>query len=147
MLADSEIARLLLQHGADKNARNKDGETPLMWAALTGTLELVRLLVEAGVPMNVVDARGNTPLHAAAASDNPEVVDYLLSRRVSRDARNRDGRTALDLARQAGHTAVLRSLGERVAAPAAGSAATPGAASVEPSANTVMPAPTGIRKR
>ena len=55
-----EVARLLLEAGADKNAAMADGATALMLAALDGHLEVVRLLLEAGADKNAAMADGRT---------------------------------------------------------------------------------------
>jgi ankyrin repeat protein len=39
-----ETARLLIEHGADKNAKSKDGKTALMIAGESGYREIVELL-------------------------------------------------------------------------------------------------------
>ena len=43
-----EVVKLLLEHGADPNAQNKSGETPLHDAACLGHVEIVKLLLELG---------------------------------------------------------------------------------------------------
>src|SRR5262245_35079299 len=44
-----EVVRLLLDHGADPNAREAgDNTTPLHWAAAAGYVEVVRALLDAG---------------------------------------------------------------------------------------------------
>ena len=40
-----EIVRLLLEHNADVNLRNEDGEVPFHWSTFDGKLEISRLLV------------------------------------------------------------------------------------------------------
>jgi ankyrin repeat protein len=75
-----EVVFLLLQHGADPNAREKgDNVTPLHLAAANKVLESVRLLLDAGA-----DVHGHGDLHNgdvigwATAEDNQAVIDVLL---------------------------------------------------------------------
>jgi ankyrin repeat protein len=97
----------LIDAGADVNAANKDGETPLQWAALTGTFLAVKALADAGADLNVQDARaGNTPLHAAVSHDDIVLIHYLLSRHARTDIRNNEGLTALELAQTRGRGSV-----------------------------------------
>ena len=60
--ADGELTRLnqLLIDGADPNAVDGDGFTPLHFAAQSYEAEAVRLLVEAGAEVDVPNARDNT---------------------------------------------------------------------------------------
>jgi ankyrin repeat protein len=72
-----EIARLLLGHGADANARQGEDFTPLHGAAQNGQAAMIRLLLEYGANPSAKDARGRTPADLAVESGHPEVVQFL----------------------------------------------------------------------
>lgn len=71
---DPAIAGLLLQHGADINASNSEGWTPLFSAS---TPELARFLLLHGANLSVRDKDGETPLEAARKYGNQEIVAVL----------------------------------------------------------------------
>ena len=50
---DLEVARLLVEAGAEKNCRDDHGRTALMLASASGRLEVARMLVEAGAQQSV----------------------------------------------------------------------------------------------
>ena len=58
----TEAAKLLIEKGADVNARNKDGATPLHAAAFLGHLEVAKLLIEKGADINAQNNDGSTPI-------------------------------------------------------------------------------------
>lgn len=60
------------------NHKNKEGNTPLHWAAYNGHLPVVKLLVEAGADMWVKNAAGHLAMFEAERADKNEVVQYLL---------------------------------------------------------------------
>jgi ankyrin repeat protein len=72
-----EIARLLLDHKAQIDARNDFGQTPLHVAATSGKADMVRLLLKAGASRTVVDVRGQTALELAQRKDRADVVELL----------------------------------------------------------------------
>jgi ankyrin repeat protein len=55
-----EIARILIEAGADKNARDKAGKTPLIIAAEFGSVGIVDLLVQSGAKIDAKDSKGCT---------------------------------------------------------------------------------------
>lgn len=78
---DPDVISLLLDTGADLNARDKEWQaTPLHWAAWSNANPgVIIALLEGGADLNCRDARDSTPLHAAAEqSNNPDIVLTLL---------------------------------------------------------------------
>jgi ankyrin repeat protein len=57
-----DAVKLLLEAGANPNAKTPAGDTALHWAAFDGKPEIVRALVAGGADMNVKDASGKTAL-------------------------------------------------------------------------------------
>src|SRR5579859_4542752 len=60
-----DAVRVLLERGADPNARNRAGATPLIYGAYN--FEKSRLLVEKGADVNARAQNGTTPLMIAAS--------------------------------------------------------------------------------
>ena len=60
--------RLLIENGADANARNGSQETPLHLASSSGSTETVQLLFKHSVDDNALDGNHRTPLHLASSS-------------------------------------------------------------------------------
>jgi ankyrin repeat protein len=102
-----EVAKLLLEHGADLNAKNESGWTPLHKAAFWGRVDIVATLLEHGADPDVQDKFGRTPLHSAALEGHVDVVRLLLEYGADPTAKNEDGDTPLDLARRRGHRKVV----------------------------------------
>ena len=95
---DFDKARLLLEHGADVNARSSDMRTPLMIAVRRpGNSRTVKLLLDRGAKPNPNDHPGveSSPLTEAATAGDAASVELLLSHGA--DAR-RAGEPALAMA-------------------------------------------------
>ncbi len=73
----TEIAKLLLMHGADFNIRNARFQTPLQIACLMNYDKVAELLLELGCETNVY-VYGNSPLHHATENNNGKLVQMLL---------------------------------------------------------------------
>ena len=73
------VIGLLLEAGADLEAREVAGETPLHWAAGSANAVAVEALLAAGANLEARGEEGRTPLHEAAMSyEDPTVVIGLL---------------------------------------------------------------------
>jgi ankyrin repeat protein len=72
------VAELLLAKGANVNARNRYGETPLHLAIMHSTKDMVELLLANRADVNAKDIFGNTPLHNAACKGDKDIVELLL---------------------------------------------------------------------
>jgi len=93
---DGIIARQLVAAGANANAVNRYGVTPLSLAANNASAELVDVLLKAGADPKTVITDGETVLMAAARAGSPRAVQLLLEHGAPVDAREQlMGETAL----------------------------------------------------
>ena len=74
-----EVARLLLDSGAQLNMPADSFESPLTLAACGGHVELAALLIERGANLEEVNDEGYTPLMEAAREGHEEMVALLLA--------------------------------------------------------------------
>jgi len=101
---------VILQAGADKNARGKRGHTALHSAAQAGHELVVKALVDAGADMDVGDSDGRTALHYAARYGRELAVKALIDAGADINASANSGQTALHYAASAGHELVVEAL-------------------------------------
>eukprot|EP00052_Salpingoeca_macrocollata_P025256 m.229603 g.229603 ORF g.229603 m.229603 type:complete len:1208 (-) comp22401_c4_seq2:48-3671(-) len=127
-----ELVRLLVQHGADVNAKavgeffqlrntgKKDGgvyfgSSPLCFAVCSKNRDMVAYLLDHGADIRDKDLEGNTALHIAVLYDLPEVYDLLLEYdewNLEAEANN-DGLTPMKLCVQTGNLPMLKHILER----------------------------------
>ena len=94
------ICRLLLDKGAQLEAKDRNGWTPLHRAAIRGHVEIVCLLCDRGADVEARNINGYRPLHYAARNGHISVVKELIEERNARiNSRNDYGLTALTEAR------------------------------------------------
>lgn len=63
----ADLVKLLIDSGADVNARDESHSTPLHMASLSGSAESVQLLIENGADVTAQDQSNRTPLHLASS--------------------------------------------------------------------------------
>src|SRR6202047_4809055 len=106
-----DAALKMIAAGADVNAAQGDGTTPLHWAVYKLDADLARALLERGAKPDVVNNYGSSPLAEAAKAANARLVEMLLDAGSNVEVPNQEGQTALMLAARAGSLDVAELLG------------------------------------
>jgi ankyrin repeat protein len=93
-----DVARLLIDHGADVRARSKSGFTALLFASQQGDVASARVLLAAGADVNEATPKNGTALVVAAASGWEEFAIFLLENGANPNAADAYGVTPLHYA-------------------------------------------------
>ena len=106
---NTETIKLLLDNGADVNAKNRLEGTPLHWAVRSD--EKTRLLLERGADINSKTQNGSTPLYLASRRrDSHSVLRLLLKKGADPNLATMNGRTPLMAAARDGDVAAMQLL-------------------------------------
>jgi hypothetical protein len=73
-----DIAKYLIERGADVNAVNRDGNTPLHVAAFLCRAEIVQLLLEKGGSVSKKNMRGETPIDVVSSPWSRPLEDFYV---------------------------------------------------------------------
>ena len=92
----SEVKEVL-SLGADIEALNRIGNTPLMTAASFEQIEMVRFLIEHGADVNLINCNGDTALMRACWNGHTDTVQLLIEHGADISLKDKDGKTALDI--------------------------------------------------
>jgi hypothetical protein len=105
---DLPALAIAVERGADVNARNDAGQTPLMVAAMQGRSEkLIGLLVFLGADVRAHDKNGMTALMHAAAKGEQDNAEQLLQLGIDPDLKDNSGKTVIDYAKIGGLTEMI----------------------------------------
>lgn len=78
--SDTLLITLVIKHGADINARDREGWTPLMFSADSCCPEAARLLLGHGAGTGIVNKEGRSALDIAKESECADVAALILDR-------------------------------------------------------------------
>ena len=81
---EPEIIDLLVKSGANVNAQDAEGFTPLHMATIHGNLKIVKKLVDLEADVNVVTTDGKTAAELAHLNEELEIEEYLESNKDSK---------------------------------------------------------------
>ncbi len=112
-LGHADVVRVLLEAGADPNARgDRNNSTPLYDAAGKGRAEAARILLQAGADPNARTEYSWAPLYTAAQRGHADVVRVLLAAGADPNARTNRGSTPLKAAQSRNHVETITLLEE-----------------------------------
>jgi ankyrin repeat protein len=98
------VVKLLLEKGAELEARDDRGRTPLLWAAENGHEAVMKLLVSRDAKLETRDNHGRIELSIATGRGYEAVVGLLLLKNNAKlEASSDCGQTALLWATGSGH--------------------------------------------
>ena len=109
-IARREIAKILINSGADINARDEWNYTSLHWAAQTSDIEFVQYLIRLGVERDARDQDGWTYLCHAAIFSDVEMMRFLIESGVDPHIQSDIGVTLLHHAARNFDVSVLQYL-------------------------------------
>ena len=109
---DLPAARAALANGADVDATNADGFTPLIIAAAGDHIEFAEALVKADADINASTSKGLTALMLAAFEGHAGMTRFLLSSGADATRQNEAGLTAFALARAKNNTEIMELLAQ-----------------------------------
>ncbi|TFY61174.1 hypothetical protein EVG20_g7156 [Dentipellis fragilis] len=107
---NTKMCKLLLDKGANINAKAGDFGTALIAASLTGHTSLAELLLDKGADINARVNGHGTALIAASVEGHISIVKVLLEKRADINAKAGDYGTALIAASLTGHTSLVKIL-------------------------------------
>jgi ankyrin repeat protein len=107
---NKEAVALLLDRGADANARGGDHSSAILEASSQGNKEIVDLLIEKGADVNAIAVEGYTALQKASIKGHKEIVELLIDRGADVNAKGYFYGTGIQAASRNGHKEIVELL-------------------------------------
>ena len=107
-----EVAAALIRAGAEIDAQDPYGVTPLLFAAISGSPETIRMLLKSGANVEAKDVDGRTALIETLTTENdlpPETIEELIQAGSEVNVRIYGGLTPLMIA-AAGNSRILQAI-------------------------------------
>ena len=101
---DKDIVRLLIDNGADVDAKDDNGKTALILATMGGRTDMVDLLIKADADMDAKSNYGNTAMMMACDRGDTDIVRLLIDNGADMDAKDNHGYTAMMIAIEMGYS-------------------------------------------
>ncbi|ROT82024.1 Ankyrin repeat and SOCS box protein 2 [Penaeus vannamei] len=108
-----EVVEILVEAGADVNAKGSEGRTPLHEASSSGQEGVAEILTANGADLNAKTDDGSTPLYLASLNGHVAVVETLARKGADLDEKKSEGFAPLHRAAQYGHVEVIKLLPPR----------------------------------
>ena len=96
IIGGKDVLQVIIEHGADVNATNRNDETALTVACRVGNINAINVLLNTGADPNNADSAGRTPIHHAITGGcSKEVIQVLIDHGADVNARDIKNATAL----------------------------------------------------
>jgi ankyrin repeat protein len=105
-----KVRTLLTTNPRLLSSKDADGETPLQWAAISGSKRIAQMLLADRAEVNTVDDTGETPLHWASRNGHSDVAEVLLAYKARIDVIDHQGLTPSQWAAKNGNQDVANLL-------------------------------------
>ena len=79
---NKNIIKYLVDHGADVNAKSKNGDTPLTISCRNGNGYIVKYLIDHGANIDVRDGNGDSPLVIAYTIGDETILKYVIEKTI-----------------------------------------------------------------
>ena len=97
------ITQLLIEGGADVNAKDNNSVAAIHSAALRGYLKTIEFLITKGAEINEKDNTGNSPLSYAVSANQQEIIEILKSHGLKIPVKGSEAETLLFTAAGSGN--------------------------------------------